>query len=108
MQFAVFAAEIEQRVAAGFEDGLEDAADEQEMVAAVVDGVAFAFEARERAGEDGRAELAFDPRRRGKAVLALAREAVRGRLLADLEDVDREAPGQSGRAPGRERGCGDG
>src|SRR3546814_8237793 len=89
MQPAIFPAEIEQGVAVRFELRADDAADEDEMVARLVKRFALAFERHERTAEQRHAGLPRRPWLVGETVLAPGGEAVRGRLLADLQDVDR-------------------
>ena len=54
MQPAVFAPEVEQRVTARVEIGAQDFADENDVIAAVMDLVTPAFEVRERVGQQRR------------------------------------------------------
>src|SRR5690606_29077391 len=101
MEFAIFAAEIEQWVTARFEYRLEHAPDENEMVAAIVHRIASAFKARQGSSENRRAIFAHLPRGETKAILSLACKAVRGRLLANLKHIDSKtfSIAQAGRAP---------
>src|SRR3546814_3089370 len=93
MQPAIFPAEIEQGVAVRFELRADDAADEDEMVARLVKRFALAFELHEGTAEQRHAGLPRRPWLVGETVLAPGGEAVRGRLLADLQDVDPEMRG---------------
>ena len=60
------------------------------MVAAIIFGEFRAFEAGERVGEDRRAVIPHLPVDPFEAVVGPAREQVAHRLLADMQDVDRE------------------
>src|SRR3546814_11051332 len=95
MELAIFAAEIEQGVAARFEDRFQHAPDKDEMIAARMHRLARAFEAAQRPVQDGRAEFADFPWRRGITILTLAGKAVRRRLLTDLENLDGDSPGSA-------------
>src|SRR3546814_4861218 len=63
------------------------------MIAARMHRLARAFEAAQRPVQDGRAEFADFPWRRGITILTLAGKAVRRRLLTDLEHIDGESLG---------------
>src|SRR3546814_5271349 len=77
MELAIFAAEIEQGVAARFEDRFQHAPDKDEMIAARMHRLARAFEAAQRPVQDGRAEFADFPWRRGITSRTRARKADR-------------------------------
>src|SRR3546814_19805237 len=92
MELAILAAEVKQGVAARFEDRLQDAPDEDEMIPARMHRLARALKAAQRAVQDRRAEFPDLPRGRGKTVLSPSGQAVRCRLLADLEAIDGKSP----------------
>src|SRR3546814_21049906 len=88
MELAILAAEVKQVVAARFEDRLQDAPDEDEMIPARMHRLARALKAAQRAVQDRRAEFPDLPGGRGKTVLSPSGKAVRCRLLPDLDDID--------------------
>src|SRR4030095_1541046 len=90
MQAAVTSAEVEQRVQPRPKSRSFHLADQDEMVAAVVDRVVAAFEYRQRVEQYGHAMLAHAPRRAAEPVLDPGRKSDRGRLLLRLKDVDRK------------------
>src|SRR3546814_18546459 len=77
MELAIFAAAIEQGVAARFEDRFQHAPDKDDMIAARMHRLARAFDAAQRPVQDGRAEFADFPWRRGITIPTLAGQAVR-------------------------------
>src|SRR3546814_5398666 len=77
MELAILAAEVKQGVAARFEDRLQDAPDEDEMIPARMHRLARALKAAQRAVQDRRAEFPDLPRGRGKTVLSPSGKAVR-------------------------------
>ena len=85
MQSPVAAAEVKQRIQPRFEGRLLHFADQDEMVASLMDGMARAFEYRERIHQYRYAVLAHAPRCAAKAVLDPGRESDRGWLLLGLE-----------------------
>ena len=90
VQAAVFAPEVEQGVTARLKARFFYAADQDEMVASRMQGMAFAFEYAKRAWQDRRAIFAHFPPRAGKAIFAFPCEQVGNGLLPDLQNVDGE------------------
>ena len=69
MQTPVFAAEVEQWVTAGLKPGADDFADQDHMIAAVMQRVAFALEIGERPGQQRRVIVPPAPGRFREAIL---------------------------------------
>jgi hypothetical protein len=90
VQAAIFAAEVEQWVAARFKARFFYATDQDEVVASLMQCMAFAFEYTQRAWQDRRTIFADFPTRSGKAILGFPCEQVGNGLLPNLQNVDGE------------------
>src|SRR3546814_8079663 len=77
MELAIFAAEIEQGVAARFEDRFQHATDKDEIIAARMRRLARAFDAAQRPMQEGRAEFPDFPWRRRIPILTLDQKSTR-------------------------------
>src|SRR4029450_5440332 len=106
MESAVAPAEVKQRVEPGFERRLLHLADQDEMVATVMDCMMLAFEHGKRVEQDRDTMPAHVPRGAAEAVLAPGRKGDRARLLLGLKHIDREMLGVRQR-PGAGRPLGD-
>lgn len=95
MQSPVLASEIQQRVALGRVAGALHLAHQDEMVAAVVGGMAAAFEAGQGVVEDWDAPIPVLVAAVREAVHAAGGEQGGDGLLSDVEDVDGEELGLS-------------
>src|SRR3546814_18966288 len=93
MELAIFAAEIEQGVAARFEDRFQHAPDKDEMIAARMHRLARAFEADQRPAQDGRPAFAESPWRPGIKITTLAAHTLRRRLLSSPHTSEQRGVG---------------
>src|SRR5262245_10929391 len=93
MKSAVAASEIKQRIEPRLERGLLHFANQDEVIATFVDGVASAFEHRKRVHQDRYAMLSHTPWRATEPILDPRRKSDRSRLLLGLQNVDRKMLG---------------
>src|ERR1019366_10571528 len=87
MKSPVFSAEIEQRVAARLKTRTFDTADEDNVIATVVNSMTRTFDRRERLRQNGDAVLPLLPIHLTEPIAYAAREKIRDRLLADVKNV---------------------